>query len=108
MHAAALRFSVSDEGAGIPREQHQRIFEPFSQADSSTTREFGGTGLGLAICRELVALMGGSMEVESAPGRGRDLYLYRVFEEAQSAPAEPRGNGAGAILPRLARAGGGG
>ncbi len=67
---ASLLVSVRDSGIGIPREKHQRVFEAFSQADSSTTREYGGTGLGLTICARLVALMGGAMTLESAPGEG--------------------------------------
>jgi two-component system sensor histidine kinase/response regulator len=65
-----IRFSVCDTGIGIPKEKQQQIFDAFSQADSSTTREFGGTGLGLSISARLIQLMKGEIELESAPGQG--------------------------------------
>jgi PAS domain S-box-containing protein len=67
---ARVRFSVRDSGIGITAPQMARLFESFSQADTSTTRKFGGTGLGLAICKRLVGMMGGDIQVASTPGRG--------------------------------------
>ncbi len=72
---ACLSFAVSDTGPGIPADKGCRLFQPFTQADSSTTREFGGTGLGLTIAKRIVELMGGRIWFESEPGRGTTFHF---------------------------------
>jgi len=93
--AAMLRFSVRDSGIGIEPARLTALFEAFAQGDSSITRRFGGTGLGLAICRRLVAMMDGSIGVDSEPGQGSEFWFTARLDPAD-------GPGAGARLQDVA------
>jgi len=75
-HELTLCFTVADSGIGVPKEKTAMIFDPFSQADSSTTRKYGGTGLGLTISSRLVEMMGGKIWVESELERGKPIPLH--------------------------------
>lgn len=75
-----LEFIVKDTGIGIPQDKYYRLFESFSQVDSSTTRKYGGTGLGLAICQRLTALMGGTIRVESEVNKGSS-FIFTIKAE---------------------------
>jgi signal transduction histidine kinase/DNA-binding response OmpR family regulator/HPt (histidine-containing phosphotransfer) domain-containing protein len=87
----ALAFAVADTGIGIPADQRARVFESFHQVDGSLTRARGGSGLGLAITRQLVELMGGSISVESEPGRGSRFVFTACFQPvAQEVVPRPR------------------
>ncbi len=86
-NSLALTFAVEDTGIGIPASKLEKVFNPFEQADTSTTRRYGGTGLGLSISSSLVSLMGGTLRAESDVKRGSRFYFTLSFECSTSAPS---------------------
>ncbi|MFN4142989.1 ATP-binding protein [Aestuariivirga sp.] len=99
---AMLRFEITDTGIGIPEDARQRLFNAFSQVDSTISRRFGGTGLGLVICKRIVEMLGGSIGVESSPGLGSKFW-FEVPATRSDPSAVPASSAqdAPATLPRL-------
>jgi len=89
---ADLRITIEDTGVGIASQDRDRLFAAFTQADSSLTRQFGGTGLGLAICEKLVSQMGGSIGVDSTPGKGSIFWIELLLPVAEISAAHPQDN----------------
>jgi signal transduction histidine kinase len=99
--AAAIEFSVTDTGVGMTTEQAQKVFDPFTQADVTTTRKYGGTGLGLAIVSRFCDLMGGSVSVDSRPGEGSRFVVRLPLEMADPVTDSLAPGGAGETTSKV-------
>ena len=98
-----LRITVSDTGIGMTPEQVERIFDPFVQADNSTTRRYGGTGLGISICKQLAEAMGGGLRVESEIGRGSSFHATLRLEAATGVTAADDTDAASEVMAQPVR-----
>jgi PAS domain S-box-containing protein len=101
-HSVELHVWVRDTGVGMTAEQLERVFQPFMQADSSTTRRFGGTGLGLSIASQLIEKMGGRLWAESQPGQGSTFHFNARFGRSAERAAAPRALSAAELRGRRA------
>ncbi|MDG4717873.1 MULTISPECIES: CHASE domain-containing protein [Thalassospira] len=97
-HTVNLRFSVIDTGIGVPIDKQEKLFKPFSQADSSTSRKFGGTGLGLSIVNQFVALMGGRLGLDSEDGKGSRFWVELPFRRVAEGTLYPPEKSSASLL----------
>ncbi|MFW5968870.1 MAG: PAS domain-containing sensor histidine kinase, partial [Persicimonas sp.] len=98
-----VRLDVSDTGVGMPEDELERLFEPFTQADESTTRQYGGTGLGLTICRRFCDMLGGEIEAESIEGEGTTFSVYLPQEQPEATLSDSESLDSSLTLPSASK-----